>query len=123
MSELVVETADDQSLDFSLVPAVDGLSTIISGAELRIHLQAMPPGRSALNSGFTFNRAVKVLHVNGLLPADSGQISYGLMKAQQKAQLHDTVKRNFLSHERIILSEHHSDSAVDVGCRQHINTE
>ena len=57
-----------------------------------MHLQAILPGRSALNSGFTFNRVVKVLNVNGLLPADFGQISYGLMKAQQKAQLHNIIK-------------------------------
>jgi hypothetical protein len=61
-------------------------------ALILIHLQAIPPERSALNSGFTFNRVVKVLHVNGLLPADFGQISYGLMKAQQKAQLHGIIK-------------------------------
>lgn len=92
MNESAVEADVDQVPAIPPAPVGDTLSTITSGAELFVHLQAILPGRSALNSGFTFNRVVKVLNVNGLLPADFGQISYGLMKAQQKAQLHNIIK-------------------------------
>lgn len=63
-----------------------------TGNDVFNYLQALLPGRSAKNQGFSYNRVVKLLNSNGHLPADFGNISYGLMKAGQKSPLHGIIQ-------------------------------
>ena len=48
-----------------------------TGNDVFNYLQALLPGRSAKNQGFSYNRVVKLLNSNGHLPADFGNILYG----------------------------------------------
>lgn len=77
---------------------VEVLLSAITGNEIFNYLQALLPGRSAKNQGFSYNRVVKLLNSNGQLPANFGNISYGIMKAGQKLQLHEIIQG--LSQER-----------------------
>ena len=77
---------------------VEVLLSATTGNEIFNYLQALLPGRSAKNQGFSYNRVVKLLNSNGQLPANFGNISYGIMKAGQKLQLHEIIQG--LSQER-----------------------
>ena len=68
------------------------LHLAVTGAALLQYLQALLPGRAAKNQGYSYNRVIKVLNNSGHLPADFGNISYGVMKPQQRVQLHGILQ-------------------------------
>ena len=90
VTDNLVQTVD--VITASNPPTTDCLNEIVTGESLYQYLVAIPTGRSARNQGFTFNRVLKVLNTRGLLPANFGQISYGLMKSQQKIQVQVIIK-------------------------------
>ena len=70
---------------------IDNLQSLVTGSGLLQYLQALLPGRAAKNQGYSFNRVIKVLNAKGHLPADFGNISYGIMKSQQRSVLHNIL--------------------------------
>ena len=70
----------------------DNLHLMVTGAALLQYLQALLPGRAAKNQGYSYNRVIKVLNNSGHLLADFGNISYGMMKPQQRVQLHGILQ-------------------------------
>ena len=55
-------------------------------------LQAIQPGRNANSQGYTYNRFIKVLNAEGLLPPEFATMNYGGMKVAQKNMIHSTIK-------------------------------
>jgi hypothetical protein len=55
-------------------------------------LQAFQQGRNANSEVYTYNRFIKVLNAEGLLPPEFATMNYGGMKIAQKNMIHSTIK-------------------------------
>ena len=73
------------------------LLAYVNGADLVTFLKTLVGGRTSRSQCYTYNRLVKAMIPHNLLPANFAAISYGVMKANQKAQLNSII--NALSQE------------------------
>ena len=56
------------------------INAMTTGEEMLRHMRSLLLGRAARNLGYTFNRVIKVLTNQGLIPPDIPTTSYGIMK-------------------------------------------
>ena len=71
---------------------IAAINAVTSGDEFFDCLQAIPPGRSGSSQGYTYNRFIKVLYGEGMLPPQYSDMNYGAMKVAQKTFIHTTIR-------------------------------
>ena len=68
------------------------INAMTTGEEMLRHMRSLLPGRAARNLGYTFNRVIKVLTNQGLIPPDIPTTSYGIMKKDSRGRINAVIE-------------------------------
>jgi hypothetical protein len=82
----------EEAISEVLTDRIAAIKGVTNGDGFFECLQAIQPGRSANSQGYTYNRFIKVLNAEGLLPPELAALNYGAMKVAQKTMIHTTIK-------------------------------